>query len=159
MLADTGPQLLRDWIGQAALRDPRKPWIVSADDGRTLTYGQLRDLCARIASVLHERGITAQDRVALLANNSIEHLLCYFGVMSYGATICTVHVEMNRNQLDDIFARLRPKLVLYREDLQLDDLLAAVPAPRLPLGYWDSAASGTFYGVFEGAQPTEMQTA
>src|SRR5215208_3112653 len=159
MLADTGPQLLRDWIGQAALRDPRKPWIVSADDGRTLTYGQLRDLCARIASVLHERGITAQDRVALLANNSIEHLLCYFGVMSYGATVCTVHVEMNRNQLDDIFARLKPKLILCQHDLQLDELFAGVPAPRLPLGAWDSAASGTFYGEVAAAQPSEAQSA
>src|SRR5690348_11170717 len=123
MLADTGPQLLLDWIARAALRDPRKVWIVSADDGRTVTYGQLRDVTARIATVLRERAITAHDRVALLANNSIEHLLCYFGVMSYGATICTVHVEMNRNQLDHIFARLRPKLVLYEEDLRLDDLL------------------------------------
>ena len=43
----------------------------------------------------------------MLANNSIEHLLCYFGVMSYGATICTVHVEMNRNQLDNILDAAR----------------------------------------------------
>src|SRR5215211_8261704 len=159
MLADTGPQLLRDWISRAALRDPRKAWIVSADDGRTVTYRQLRDITARIATVLHERGITAQDRVALLANNSIEHLLCYFGVMSYGATICTVHVEMNRNQLDNIFARLKPKLILYQHDLQLDDLFAGVPAPRQPLGHWDSAASETFYGEVAAAQPSEAQSA
>ena len=62
-----------------------------------------------------ERGLGRNDRVALLANNSIEHLVCYFGVMAYGATICTVHVEMNRNQLDNIFARLAPKLVLYQD--------------------------------------------
>jgi acyl-coenzyme A synthetase/AMP-(fatty) acid ligase len=159
MLTDAGPKLLRGWIARAAVRDPRKPWIVSADDGRTLTYGQLRDVTARIATVLHGRGITAHDRVALLANNSIEHLLCYFGVMSYGATICTVHVEMNRNQLDDIFARLRPKLVLYQEDLQVDDLLAAVPAPRLPLGHWDAPAAGTFYAEVAGAQPSDARTA
>ena len=35
--------------------------------------------------------------------------------MAYGATICTVHVEMNRNQLDNIFARLAPKLVLCQD--------------------------------------------
>src|SRR5215213_8417391 len=158
MQADAGPKLLRDWIARAAARGPRKPWVVCADDGRVVTYGQLRDVTSRIATVLRARGITARDRVALLANNSIEHLLCYFGVMSYGATICTVHVEMNRNQLDDIFARLRPKLVLYRENLQLDDLLAAVPAPRLPLGHWDSAAWGTFFAEVAVAQPSEAQT-
>jgi acyl-coenzyme A synthetase/AMP-(fatty) acid ligase len=159
MLANTGPKLLRDWIARAALRNPRKAWIVSADDGRTVSYGQLRDVTARIATVLRERGITAHDRVALLANNSIEHLLCYLGVMSYGASICTVHVEMNRNQLDDIFARLKPKLVLYERDLQLDDLLASVPAPRLPLGQWDSPDSGTFFAEVARAQPSDAQTA
>ena len=75
---------------------------------------QLHDVTGQIAAVLHGRGIGRNDRVALLANNSIEHLACYFGVMAYGATICTMHVEMNRNQLDDIFARTRPQLVLLR---------------------------------------------
>ena len=137
MQPDAGPNLLRDWIARAAARDPAKPWIVSADDGRTVSYGQLHELTRRIAALLRERGIGRNDRVALLANNSIEHLICYFGVMAYGATICTVHVEMNRNQLDNIFARLAPKLVLCQDGLQLDDLhrhgVGAAPAAR-PLG-------------------------
>src|SRR4029077_13164947 len=87
--ADTDARLLRDWIFRAAWRAPDKPWIVSAGDARTVGFGALRDLTLRIAAFLHERGIGRNDRVALLANNSIEHLLCYFGVMAYGATICT----------------------------------------------------------------------
>ena len=118
---------------------PAKPWIVCADDGRTVSYGQLRETVGRFATFLRQRGLGPNDRVALLANNSIEHLLCYFGVMAYGATICTVHVEMNRNQLDNIFARLKPKLVLHQDGLELDDLLAGIPAPRLRLGRWDAS--------------------
>ena len=68
---------------------------------------ELRETTGRIATILRDRGIGRNDRVALLAHNSIEHLLTYLGVMAYGATICTVHVEMNRNQLDNIFARLQ----------------------------------------------------
>ena len=132
-----GPKLLRDWIAGAAQRDPEKPWIVCADDGRTVSYRELREVTGRIATLLRDRGIGSNDRVALLADNSIEHLLCYFGVMAYGATICTVHVEMNRNQLDDIFARLAPALVLHQDGLELDDLLAGVSAPRMRLGRWD----------------------
>ena len=45
---------------------------MSADDGRTVSYGELRDLAGRIATVLYDRGITRNDRVALLANNSID---------------------------------------------------------------------------------------
>ena len=114
MPLDAGPKLLRDWIARAAARDPDKPWIVSR---RRRAHGQLRRSCATLTrphrhASCARRGLGRNDRVALLANNSIEHLVCYFGVMAYGATICTVHVEMNRNQLDNIFARLKPKLVL-----------------------------------------------
>jgi acyl-coenzyme A synthetase/AMP-(fatty) acid ligase len=159
MQSDAGPKLLQDWIGRAAQREADKPWIVNADDGRTVSYGELTELTRRIATVLRARGVGANDRVALLANNSIEHLLCYFGVMAYGATICTVHVEMNRNQLDNIFARLKPKLVLYQDGLALDDLLAAVSAPRLRLGRWDEPSSETFFGEAARNEPSDAHAA
>jgi acyl-coenzyme A synthetase/AMP-(fatty) acid ligase len=154
----TGPQLLRNWIARAAARDSAKIWTICADDGRTVTYGQLKDLIGRIATVLRARGLGRNDRVALLANNSIEHLVCYFGVMAYGATICTVHVEMNRNQLDNIFARLKPTLVLHQDGLQLDDLLVTVSAPRLRLGRLDRPASDTFFAEVARAAPSAVQT-
>src|SRR5437762_1446181 len=154
-----GPDLLQDWIARAAARDPDKPWIITAEDGRPVSYRKLQEITARIAGVLKARHLGPNDRVALLANNSIKHLLCYFGVMAYGATICTVHVEMNRNQLDNIFARLAPKLVLHQDGLGLDDLLAAVSAPRLRLGHCDSDEPGTFFAEVSGTQPGEARTA
>jgi acyl-coenzyme A synthetase/AMP-(fatty) acid ligase len=158
MPGNEGPRLLRDWIARAARRDPDKPWIISANDGRTVTFGQLLEITGRIATFLRDCGLGRNDRVALLANNSIEHLICYFGVMAYGATICTVHVEMNRNQLDNIFERLKPKLVLYQDGLQLDDLIAAVAAPRMLLGRWDEPAGGTFYDAVARCAPGDAQS-
>ena len=145
MQADAGSELLRRWIDRAADRTPDKQWIVCADDGRSISYGQLRDITGRFATFLRQRDLGPNDRVALLSNNSIEHLLCYFGVMAYGATICTIHVEMNRNQLDNIFVRLKPKLVLHQEGLQLDDLLAGVSAPQMRLGRWDEPEPSTLF--------------
>jgi acyl-coenzyme A synthetase/AMP-(fatty) acid ligase len=158
MSIDPGPKLLQDWIGRAATRHTDKPWIVSADDGRSASYGQLRDGTRRIATLLHQHGLRRNDRVALLANNSIEHLICYFGVMAYGAAICTVHVEMNRNQLDDIFSRLQPKLVLHQDGLELDDLLEAVSAPKLRLGRWGATTADTFFGEAAGCVPSDVCT-
>ena len=140
--------------------------MVCADDGRTISYRELAEFTGRIATFLRNRGIATNDRVALLANNSIEHLLCYFGVMAYGATLCTVHVEMNRNQLDDILARLAPALVLHQDGLalddrlddRLDDLLAAVSAPRMRLGNWDQPDHGTFYAEVAHCDPSDAQT-
>ena len=146
MQTDPGSNLLRSWIARAAARAADKPWVIAAEDGRTVSYGALRDAVGRFAALLRERGIGRNDRIALLANNSIEHLLCYFGVMAAGATICTVHVEMNRNQLGNIFERLKPRLIVFHDGLGLDDLLAAAPAPRLPLGRWGSTGSDTLFG-------------
>ena len=65
---DAGPKLLRDWLWRAARRDPAKPWIVSADDGRTMSYLELQTVTGRIAAFLRGRGIGTNDRVALLAS-------------------------------------------------------------------------------------------
>ncbi|MCC6889597.1 MAG: acyl--CoA ligase [Hyphomicrobiales bacterium] len=158
MQPDAGPRLLQDWIARAAARDPAKPWLVAADDERIVSYGELKDFTGRMATFLRERGLGRNDRVALLSNNSVEHLLCYFGVMAYGATICTVHVEMNRHQLDSIFERLRPKLVLYDESLQLHDLLATVSAPRLRLGRFGAGVAETLCAEVAARVPSQVST-
>jgi long-chain acyl-CoA synthetase len=158
MPIEPGPKLLRDWIVQAARRHPVKPWIISADDGRSITYRELQEAAGRIATFLRASGVGSNDRVALLANNSIEHLLCYFGVMAYGATICTIQVEMNRNQLDNIFARVKPTLVLHQDGLGLEDLLSGVAAPCLRLGRWDRPEHGTFHAEIAGHALSDAQT-
>src|SRR3984893_7834383 len=155
MQEDAGSNLLHDWIARAALNAPDKTWVVSAVDGRTVSYGQLRETVGRFATLLRQRGLGPNDRVALLANNSIEQLLCYFGVMAAGATVCTVHVEMNRNQLGNIFERLKPKLILFQDGLQLDDVLASAAAPRLQLGRHDRLQPATLFAELARCAPGE----
>src|SRR5258708_22539065 len=153
MPEDAGSNLLHDWIARAARAAPEKLWVVAADDGRTVSYGQLRETVGRFATFLRQRGLKPNDRVALLANNSIEQLLCYFVVMANGATLCTIHVEMNRNQLDNIFERLKPRLILYQDGLQLDDLLAVTSTPRLRIGRSDHAEPDTLFAALARCAP------
>ncbi len=155
MQADAGSNLLQSWIVRAAARAPQKPWVIAADDGRTVSYGELREVVGRLAACLRGRGIGRNDRVALLANNSVEQLVCFLGVMSAGATICTIHIEMNRNQLGNIFERLRPRLILYQDGLGLDDLLAQASAPRLRIGRLDRAEPETLFGELANLAPAE----
>jgi acyl-coenzyme A synthetase/AMP-(fatty) acid ligase len=155
MQANAGSNLLRSWIARAAERAPDKPWVIAAEDGRTVTYGELRDAAGRFAAFLRTRGIGRNDRVALLANNSIEQLLCFLGVMAAGATICTIHVEMNRNQLGNIFERLKPRLILYQDGLGLDDLLASAAAPRLRIGRFGGPEADTLFDEISRYKPGE----
>jgi long-chain acyl-CoA synthetase len=138
---NAGPGRIRQWIDRAARDHPDKPYIVSVEDGRTISFAAFAALTRRIGCFLRGQDIATNDRIALLAGNSIEHVACYIGVMAYGATICTVHVEMNRPHLARIVAQLRPRLVLYDDDLASHDIPTGVG--RLALGRCDAPAPGT----------------
>ena len=157
MQDEAGSNLLHGWIARAVARTPDKPWVVCADDGRSVSYAELREAADRFATFLRAQGLGRNDRVALLANNSIEHLVAFFGVLAAGATVCTVHVEMNRNQLDNIFMRLKPRLVLYQDGLRLDDLLRGIAAPRLRLGRFGAEAPETLFGALSRSSPSDPQ--
>lgn len=147
MREPAGPGLVHHWIERAASRDPDKPYIVFADDGRILSYGDLLAATGRISAFLSKLGIGANDRVALLANNSIEHLLVYLGTLVHGATICTVHAEINRNQLTNILAALRPRLAVFEEALKLDAALSAAATSALPLGSRNDQRGESFFAA------------
>jgi acyl-coenzyme A synthetase/AMP-(fatty) acid ligase len=157
--AEFGPNLLRHWIDRAAERDPDKDYILSVDDRRTISYRQLHQLTRQVATFLAERGIRTNDRIALLAGNSIEHLTCYLGVMAYGATICTIHVEMNRGHLAQILPTLNPRFAVFDAGLDLGDVLAMTSAPSLPLGSFDGKADSSFYQSVTACEPTDVHLA
>jgi acyl-coenzyme A synthetase/AMP-(fatty) acid ligase len=75
--------------------------------------------------------------------------------MVYGATVCTVHVEMNRNQLDNIIPLLKPRLILCEEGLGLDDILSATDAPCLPLHAWDDRRGDGFFAQVNRCEPAD----
>src|SRR5215469_267718 len=153
-----GSKLLQDWIARAAARTPQKPWVIAADDGRSVDYAGLHATTRRLAKFLAGRGIGPNDRVALLADNSIEQLLCYFGVMAAGATACTIHVEMNRNQLPGILDRLKPKLILYQDGLRLDEALTAADAPRWCIGRHEASGADTLFGGLAACPADRAET-
>ena len=156
---EIGPNLLRSWIDRAAEHDPNKAYIVCADDRRTISYGQLQRLTRQIGTFLAEHGFRANDRIALLASNSIEHLVSYIGVIAYGATICTIHVEMNRRHLAQILPALNPRLAVFEVGSGLNDVLATSSVPCLPLGSWDNDAIDGFYKSVAHCEPTDIAQA
>ncbi len=145
-----GPALLRGWLAAAARAHPEKPYLVSVEDGRAIAYGALEQLAMRIAGHLAARGIGANDRVVLLANNSLEHLAAYVGVLYAGATICTVHLEMNRTYLDALLPALAPRLVLFEDGLDLDALIARTGGEWRPLGRWSESGGEGFFADLAG---------
>ena len=150
---EQGPALLRGWLARAAREFPDKPFVVAVEDGRTITYGEMHGIAAAIAADLAARGIGANDRVSLLANNSPEHIAIYIGVLAAGATICTVHVEMNRSYFDDILPALSSRLVICEEGLGLEVLAPRTSAAWCPLGRWQRDACAGYFADIAKRDP------
>ena len=157
--SDLGPEVLRHWLARAADAHPEHPYIVSVDDNRAISYSELRRTAERVAVYLAVRGIGVNDRVALLANNSLEHLAVYIGVLASGATICTIHVEMNRAYFDTILSALSPRLVIYEEGLGLESLAGQTSAPWRPLGRWEKEGGQGFFADLASCLPGKASSA
>jgi acyl-CoA synthetase (AMP-forming)/AMP-acid ligase II len=153
---DAGPGCIREWVDRAARLYPDKPYVVSVEDGRSINYAQFAELTQRLAIFLRGKGIATNDRIALVAGNSIEHIACFVGVLAYGATICTVHVEMNRRHLGRIIAQLKPRLAIHDDehaDLARAEIAADGAAKSLALGRWDTPQPGTLFAAVRQHRP------
>ena len=141
------------WLERNALRCPDKVFIHSIDQDKSITHGEMFALCRRIARYLEGRGIKAKDRVALLANNSLDHLAVYLGVLAYGATICTINVEMNQTYFDRILRAVGARLLLYERGLGLERLADEAPGEWLALGEWQRDGGDGFFAALEPTPP------
>lgn len=149
---------IRSVLAANAARIPDKPYMHAIDDDKTLTFGALAELANRMAHWFRDRGLTANDRVLMLSENSIEFVAAFLGVIRYGATIATANVEMNRTHLAEIVRAVAPKIVLVQEGLGLEALRdPAGAATWLPLGEWNETGGSTgFYGAIEHAPDEDI---
>ena len=144
-----------NWLEGNGERLPHKTFVHSVDQDKAITYGEMRGLCRRIGRFLSRRGLGPNDRVALLADNSIEHLAAYLGVMAHGATACTVHIEMNAVYFEEILRALDARIVLYEAGLGVERLAGAVPGEWLCLGSWRPGGGDGFFAAVADMPDTE----
>ena len=135
-----------------------KPYMVAIDqDEKTLSYNDLWRLGNRMAHYFRDRDLSANDRVLMLAENSIEFVATFIGVQRCGGNIATANVEMNRTHIGEIIQAVNPTLVLVQEGLGLEDLRdPGSDTDWLPLGEWHRDGESTgFFGAIESYPGTD----
>jgi acyl-CoA synthetase (AMP-forming)/AMP-acid ligase II len=128
-----------DWLERNARETPAHVALQSVERNVVLTHEELFGLCCRVSKVLARRGIGANDRVAMIARNSPEHLVAYLGTMAHGATICTIEPDLT-SDVAGLVQALEPSLVLYGSEEE--SLPVAGEAESLPLGRLGERDSG-----------------
>jgi long-chain acyl-CoA synthetase len=134
------PKSVWDMVLDAALRNP---------DGEALVYGDVRmnwrevvQRSADIAAGLHELGVRAGDRVALLLGNRIEFVLAMFAASHLGAIIVLLGTRQQKPEIAHVLTDCGAVLLIH--EASLADRLpetADVPDLKYRIAVDDSRAS------------------
>lgn len=123
-----------------AKRAELTPHVIAFEDaltGRTLTYAQLDDRCARAAEALAEQGVVRGSRVAILCRNRIEFFEILFACGKLGAILVPLNWRAPVAELAGIMADCTPDIVVFgREDAETAHAIAGgLPLLGLDDGY------------------------
>ncbi|HYP55918.1 MAG TPA: long-chain fatty acid--CoA ligase, partial [Solirubrobacterales bacterium] len=77
-----------------------------------LTYGQLDDASARLATALRERGVEPGDRVGVMLPNVPQFPVAYYGALRAGATVVPMNVLLKRREIGFYLEDSGAKLLL-----------------------------------------------
>ncbi len=92
---------------------------VLEDGARTeITYQQLREKSAAVASAMRDMGITTGDRVVAWAPNVPEVMIYALGALSIGAIVSTASPDFAPHAVEDRFGQVAPKLILLGDNYQ-----------------------------------------
>ena len=82
------PSAITPFVLQKSRRLHRKPALIEALTGRTLTYGALAEGIRRVAAGLNRLGFKRSDVIALCSPNSCDYAIVFHAAVSLGG-ICT----------------------------------------------------------------------
>lgn len=90
---------VRDWIAGNAELVPNQLASIDVASGRRRTYEQMHERVARVAGLLHSKGIKPGDRVGILALNSSDYMEIIFGCWRIGAIGLCLNFRLTAHEL------------------------------------------------------------
>jgi len=126
-----------------AARDADKVALVDLDQSSRITWAELNEAASRVAVYLAEQGIGVGDKVGLLADETIEKLICWLGIWRAGACVCPLNIELNAIYIAEMLQQIEPKLVLWHKGIDGPALTEGVAAPDIRVDTWGADRGGS----------------
>ena len=105
-----------DWLEKLCLYFPNKIAMKEAETGRTLTYQEFQNCANRMATLFtNELGIKHSERVAILAENSLEHFILMFVAQKTGITIVPLNYRLAPSEIHELLNDCTPSLIIVQE--------------------------------------------
>lgn len=147
----------------AATYGAEQAWL-EVEDGRTLTFLQMREMTDRLACGLQQSGIRKGDRIGVLAKNHLEYFLVFGAAAALGAVVLPINWRLSAEEIGYIIRDGAPRIVLADEEHQglIRDLKGDLPSVEktFSLGQArdDFAAFGDLLDNRGEYQPAEVAT-
>jgi long-chain acyl-CoA synthetase len=84
-------------VTESAAREPQRPAVRLGDT--ELTYADLDERSARLATLLHEQGLQSGDRVGVMLPNVLDFPIAYYGVLRAGCVVVPMNVLLKRREI------------------------------------------------------------
>ena len=128
-------------LEEHARRRPSRIFIESPDQGSRVTFGEFEALTRRFANVLAAEGVAFGDRISVLAENTIEALVIFWGALRAGVIVNPINAEIREKHVGHILAEVKPRLVFWHRELPGDPrTLVAAGTPWMHFGAWNAAS-------------------
>lgn len=144
-------------VWQRAQRHPGRPCVTDLDangGARTVTYGELTQRVAALASGLAADGVTTGDRIALLLRNSMEFVETFLAIASLGAVAVPLNVRLREADFLYMLADSGSSVLVTESGL-----LAGAPGirslPNLKIVYADAVGLGSLDELCRRSPPLD----
>jgi fatty-acyl-CoA synthase len=132
--------VIADMIRRSAYHYPDKKALIFGD--QVLTYKELEAACNRTANALLDLGVKKYDRVAILAHNTVDHVLTWMGCAKIGAIYLAVNYLLRGKDISYCINHSESKVFIVEDALfdLVKDVLDDMPTVKTMI--WSRQGAG-----------------
>jgi len=132
--------VIADMIRRSAYHYPDKKALIFRD--KTLTYPELEAESNRVANALTDLGIKKYDRVAILAHNTIHHVITWLGCAKIGAIYLAINYLLRGKDISFCINHSESKAFIVEDNLYglVSDVLGDMPTVKTWI--WSNQGEG-----------------
>ena len=106
---------IRETITEIIRRRERNIFLLDADSGAEITYGEFHRMACAVAAELSRRGLRKGDRVAVMLPNCCELAVFYFACIYLGAVVVPINPALAKGDVGFILENCKPKMLVTSE--------------------------------------------
>jgi long-chain acyl-CoA synthetase len=104
------PEFIHDFLERSAAHSPGRIAVVHGKERRS--YAQINAEANRWARWLLDSGVLPGDRIALLCENSVDFIVCFFGILKAGGVAVPLNTDLKSGGLSDLLREVEPKVLI-----------------------------------------------